>query len=109
MRNKDEVEMAARILEGFPGPCSTLFLPMLPGTPLPALMVSEPTERRLSLPFFSSPSTWRQLGVEGKDRLWNQLDLGLKPGAVTVLLSGLQSCALSEPWFPQLRKEDRNP
>lgn len=70
---------------------------MLPGAPLPALMLSEPAERRLSLPFFSSPSTWRQPGVEEKDRLWNQLDLGLKPGAVTVLLSGLQSCDLSEP------------
>lgn len=59
-------------------------------------MISEQKKEDFSSPSFSSPSRRRHLGVEGTDRLGNQLDLGLKPGVVTVLLCGLESYDLSE-------------
>ena len=64
----------------------------LPGWP------QNPQKGGFTPPPFSSPSR-RQLGVERKERLWNQLEMCLKPGAVT-----LESRGLPEPQLPQLRR-----
>lgn len=95
MRNKDEEVEIAWILEGFPDPCGTLLLPMLPGRPWqdPLCQPRWSQSPNKGFPsFFSSfPSRWRQLGAEEKEGHRSQLDLGVKPGAG---MSQLYSVAL---------------
>lgn len=101
MRNKDEVEVASLDSRRLPRP---LQYPLpahvarnaLAGSPLPAPVVSEPAERLsllCRLLSFQEERAW----CRGKGQTLDQLDLCLKPGAVTALSP-----------VTSLRKEDSN-